>query len=233
MLARLLILGLLLAATALASESENAPSGSETDCVANSLGKLRDLPEGLPDCAKADPSCADACLAGDARSCLARAYTVEKQSSANSSTSSSTNTSSRAEAMSLYRRACLLGLANACTNYAATIWAGEHTVAELACAQHTFGKACEANEPFACGMAGRMAFDQATSPADFERGRQQLEVACEKIGGFPCRVLAKHLEAGDLGKFDPKRIRALLEQACKGGDPNACGRPATAAETFR
>jgi hypothetical protein len=47
-----------------------------------------------------------------------------------------------------------------------------------------------------------------------------------------CRVLAKHLEAGTLGDYDPKMIPALLKRACDGGDVYACGNHATAAETF-
>jgi hypothetical protein len=35
-----------------------------------------------------------------------------------------------------------------------------------------------------------------------------------------------------LGDYDPKIIRTLLKRACVGGDPDGCGEPPTAAETF-
>jgi hypothetical protein len=134
------------------------------------------------------------------------------------------------DAVQLYRRACVLGAANGCTNYAASIWAGKHSDDQLACAQRTFEKACAAKEPFACGMVGRLMIE-SDSP-DFSGGRKYLEGACDRVGGFPCRVLAKHLESGKLGPYEPGLIRKLLARACADGDPDACGDPATAAETF-
>ncbi len=216
----LLIVGVLAPVAAVAAESESSIE-SRTSCVADILPKLRLLPDGVRNCTASDSSCQEACEAGDGLSCLGRAYALEVEPL------------SRGEAVSLYRRSCLLGLANACTNYAATVWARDHSVEELECARRTFAKACVAEEPFACGMLGRIAFDRATSPAEFERAGRELQAACERLKGFPCRVLAKHLEAGDLGAYPPTRIGELLERACEGGDPDACGRPSTASETFQ
>lgn len=119
-------------------------------------------------------------------------------------------------------RACLLGASNACTNYAASIWAGEHSDDQLACARLTFEKACAAKEPFACGMVGRIMLESTTQPP-YAKGRSYLEAACDDVGGFPCRVLAKHLESGKLGDYRPDLIRILRSRACAGGDPDACG----------
>ena len=98
-------------------------------------------------------------------------------------------------------------------------------------ARRIFEKSCAAKEPFACGMVGRLMLE-STKPPPTAEGRKYLEKACADVGGFPCRVLAKHLESGRLGAYDPATIRTLLAQACVGGDPDACGEPATAAETF-
>jgi TPR repeat protein len=136
------------------------------------------------------------------------------------------------EAAHLFERACTLGAANGCTNYAARIWANEHSEEQLACARRTFEKACAAREPFACGMVGRLMLE-STTPPPFAQGRKYLEDACNDLGGFPCRVLAKHLESGHLGDYSPELIRILLSRACAGGDPDACGDPKTASETFR
>ena len=80
-------------------------------------------------------------------------------------------------------------------------------------------------------MVGRLMIENTTPPA-FTEGRKYLEQACDKVEGFPCRVLAKHLESGKLGDYDPKLIPTLLARACRGRDPDACGEHATAAETF-
>jgi hypothetical protein len=187
--------------------------------VAESIGTLRLLPT-IPVCGTKNWACRAKCLAGDAASCLGMAYAAQKDSGA------------AGEAARLYRRACLLGAANACTNYAAGIWAGEHSDEELACARGAFEKACAAKEPFACGMVGRVMLE-STTPPRYAEGRAYLESACDELGGFPCRVLAKHLESGKLGDYGPERIRTLLSRACAGGDPDACGEPETASGTFQ
>src|ERR1044071_4087021 len=112
----------------------------------------------------------------------------------------------------LYHRSCLLGSANGCTNYAAPIWTNPHTDVQLACAQRTFEKACKAKEPFACGMVGRLMFESQATPDQIKEGRRYLETACDELEGFPCRVLAKHLESGMLGDYDQRLIRTLLRR---------------------
>ena len=200
---------------------EGSPHADEGPCaVAESIGEFQGTPSRLPDCGSADNACRAACRSGDAASCLSAAYTLEQEPS------------TAGESKSLFRRACLLGLANACTNYAARIWSGEHSDAELACAGRIFEKACAAREAFSCGMVGRLRLEAAVSSDDFARAQQHLERSCEQIGGFPCRVLAMHLEVGDFGPYPEERIPTLLEQACEGGDPDGCGNPGTATETF-
>jgi len=189
--------------------------------VADALGELKtDLPT-LPDCGVSVEICRAACAAGDGASCLSMAYRLEKDSSTAS------------EAGDMYRRACRLGLANACTNFAASVWSRDDTPSHLACAELIFERSCGAGEAFACGMVQRLAMDAAVFPEDFAHAHERLERACAELGGFPCRVLARHLEAGDFGTPQPERIPSLLRQACEGGDPAACGEHATASETFR
>jgi hypothetical protein len=201
------------------SVSDDDPLASDELCIADSIGTLRILPN-LPECHSEDASCRDACFAGDAASCLSRAYSLEKVSSMKN------------EALLLFRRSCNLGAAIGCTNYAASIWAEPHTNIQLMCARRIFEKACTAKEPFACGMVGRLILEDPMAPNQSSEGRRYLEAACDEFNGFPCRVLAKHLESGKLGGYDPKLIRTLLNRACAGGDRDGCGEPATAAETF-
>ena len=196
-----------------------AEARSGAGCIANSIGTLHLTPT-IPSCAgDAELVCRAKCLFGDSSSCLGLAYELDK------------DPKQAEEALQCYRKACVGGAANACTNFAASIWAGHPTAAELTCARRTFEKACAANEPFACGMVGRVLLE-ATNPPPYARGRAYLESACDKVGGFPCRVLAKHLESGKLGSYKPEQIRALLTRACATGDADACGNPRTATETF-
>ena len=198
--------------------SSAGPAHVDEGCVAESIGTLRVLPTISP-CKWGDWICRAKCGAGNGASCLALAYAADA------------DPKTAGEAVPLYRRSCLLGEANACTNYAASVWAGEHSDDQLACARRTFEKACSAKEPFACGMVGRVMLE-STTPAPVEEARKYLEGACDEVGGFSCRVLAKHLESGKLGGYPPERIRSLLTKACADGDPDACGEPATAAATF-
>lgn len=191
---------------------------AEQACAADSVNSLHHLPT-VPVCTADDWMCSAKCRVGDAGSCLAMAYAMQKESMP------------PGESARLYRRACLLGAANACTNYAAGIWPGQNTEGQLACARRTFEKACAAKEPFACGMVGRVMLESVNPPA-YAEGRRYLEAACEEHGGFACRVLAKHLESGKLGDYRPELVRTLLARACARGDPDACGEPRTASETF-
>jgi hypothetical protein len=188
-------------------------------CIADSLTTLQRVPS-VPRCAFDDWQCRLKCGAGSAGACLAIAYAAEK------------DPKHEAEATAFYQRACLLGEANACTNYAAFIWATDPSDSQMGCARRTFEKACAAKEPFSCGMVGRIMLENTEHPR-FADARKYLETACKNVSGFPCRVLAKHLESGKLGEYRPAMIRSLLAQACAAGDTYACGEPATASETFR
>ena len=196
-------------------------SGRDADadagCLADSIGTLQRFST-VPPCATDVALCTLKCKTGSAVSCLGLAYEAQKNENED-------------DAKRLFRRACLLGSANGCTNYAAEIWGGPHTDDELTCARRVFEKACSAKEPFACGMVGRLMLESSSSPS-YAEGRRYLERACSEVGAFPCRVLARHLETGKLGSYEPERIRALLRKACADGDPDACGEPATADETF-
>lgn len=192
-------------------------------CPADSVAVL-ELQSSVANCAADEPRCQIDCEAGHPAACLARAYAIDRLAA-------HADDPKGREARALYRRACELGSANGCTNYAASLWAGRHTSEELACAVRTFEKSCAVREPFACGMAGRLLLED-TEPPRVEEGRKILQGSCDGIGGFPCRVLAKHYEEGTFGTYPTDLVPRLLDQACKGGDPDGCGKPATAAGTF-
>ncbi len=209
----------LLASFALVScGSDTVISESEESCIADSIRSL-ELTPSVPKCGAKDWLCRAKCRVGNAEACLGVAYALEK------------NPLNETEATRFHKRACLLGEAIACTNHAASIWANDHTEKQLSCARITFDKACAIGEPFACGMVGRLMLEN-TTPPQFAEARKYLESACDKASGFPCRVLAMHLESGKLGSYEPDLIQTLLAQACSAGDPDACGEPETASETF-
>jgi hypothetical protein len=195
-----------------------APASRDAGCAADSARTLQ-LGRRKPCEGPEKWLCQATCRAGHAASCLGLAYAAERDSA-------------RPDAERLYARACTLGAALGCTNYAAHVWSRKHSADELACARRTFEKACAAREPYACGMAGRVMLESTERPA-FIQARRYLEGACAEMGGFPCRVLAKHLESGKLGEYKPELIGALLKKACDGGDSGGCDEPATASETFR
>jgi len=204
------------------SPGVDADAGSDADkttCVADSLSALRILP-GAASCATSGWSCRIKCQFGSGPSCLGLAYAAQRDSQ------------ELDESESLFKRACELGMANGCTNYAAAIWTGGSAVEQLGCARRIFKKACSAKERFACGMVGRVMIESTTPPL-YTEGRRYLQTACDAVGGFSCRVLAMHLESGSLGEYRPALIPELLSQACAGGDPDACGAPVTASETFQ
>jgi TPR repeat protein len=196
---------------------EPGNGGSDAACLADSVGTLR-LLSSVPQCGAGDPACRLRCRLGDASACLALGYSADLDSAPE-------------KARDLYRRACVLGAANACTNYAASVWTGTASDEEEECARRTFEKACAAKEQFACGMVGRVMLESGGTPDDAE-GRRYLQKTCDQVGGFSCRVLARHLESGRFGQHDPASIDALLKRACAGGDVYACGSHATAEETF-
>jgi len=189
-------------------------------CAADLAGEWK---AGLPvteGCDGRSLVCRVACEKGDVSACLGFAVALE----------SDPGTAEQADTW--FQRACELGAAIGCTNHAAKLWASKDAEANLACARRTFVRACDAGEPFGCGMAGRLILDGATSREDVQQGKAFLEASCERLSGFPCRVLAMKLEAGFLGGYEPGRIEALLRRACEGGDPDACAAK-KAGDTFQ
>jgi TPR repeat protein len=200
--------------------AESRPTASSSsDCLADHLGTLRHDPSGFPPCELEDAKCRKRCAGGSVDACLSLAYAAER-----------TNEASE-EARSYFRQACTFGSAPGCTNFGSRTWSEGGSGEDLECARRLFEKACGAGEPFGCGMEARMLL-QRNEPGALEKARRKLEDDCARLRGFPCRVLAKHLEAGDFGSHDPGRISLLLEKACYGGDPDGCGRPRSAAATF-
>jgi TPR repeat protein len=178
-----------------------------------------------PGCAHSDPACEVACRSGDPHACYWHGIALEATEKRGASGS---------DARRYFHRACELGHAGGCTNYAATLWAVDATPPNLACAEALFTRTCLAGEMFACGMEARVVLEREPAPdtATIARARSRLERSCDELEGFPCRILAVHLENGTFGSHDPAQIPALLTRACNGGDVNACGNPPSAAATL-
>jgi TPR repeat protein len=124
------------------------------------------------------------------------------------------------EVAGLYERACRLGLAIGCTNYAA----GQlSVVATKQCTKRLFEAACAVKEPYGCGMVGRMMAMDAKTDADRAAARSSFERACADVGNVACFFYAVHLQQGDLGPTDPSTVKTLLERACRTGYREACG----------
>ena len=213
---RSLLLLLVLAACAKEKPLPVPPSGPG-QCLADKVKELR-LDMTNPGC-HSQSSCRESCLEGSPGGCMVLGQVLQEAAKDE-------------EATKAYARGCELGAANGCTNYAASLWKrAKPTDPEQACAERLFKQACEASDPFACGMVGRLMIEDL-NPPKVDEAKTLLEASCEKLKGFPCRVLALHLEGGKLGSATPERIQELLARSCDGGDPDGCGKHATAASTF-
>jgi hypothetical protein len=185
-------------------------------CLADRLPPLFLQVPDAPQCTADNQSCRDLCITGDVGACFARATATE-------------NATNHNEATVLFARACSLGAASGCTNYAAHLWTGA-VAASMPCAKRLMAAACQARDPYACGMAIRFEVEASDgSPAERQRIAANANAYCTNVQGFACRVLAKFIEDSMLETPDPERVRALLEQACKSGDTDSCGKTTAAA----
>jgi hypothetical protein len=220
MLPRLLVLAIavLLAGCRSRDEPPLAPPPGGLACPAAAAGGVSTTLERGIDCTGV-PSCRRDCRGGDAHACYVLGTALERVAA------------TEAEAAIAFHRSCELGHAGGCTNYAAKLWAGD---TELACAATLFQRTCDAGEGFGCGMVARLVLEGEPAPDDAARAkmRTHLGASCERVSGFPCRVLARHLESGAFGAYDAAEIPRLLARACAGGDRDGCGDPPTAASTF-
>ena len=209
-----------LAAPACSTRPPRASAAPSPSCLAERTGTL-ELADAMRDCADDGADCEAACREGDAEACYARGVQLQLQPPSGR----------ESEVKELYERACTLGSAIGCTNFAAGIWMNDLGERDAACALAIFERTCEAGEHFGCGMVGRVRAERLASERDAIA--TFLSSRCNEIGGFACRVLAAHIEKGDLPTAQGGSVAELLERACRGGDSDACGAPATAAETFR
>jgi TPR repeat protein len=228
---RWIITGLMLAACSSKSPPPQAPAPTPTPtpapapaaCLADEVDELEELFGGLElrDCGSGDAryACEHACAGGDSNACWNLGMAHEAEGSQQAS-------------KERFRRACVAGHANGCTNYAAALWNSEPGPADYECARRIFARACETGDHFACGMDGRLRLDRAEGD-DVERGRAVLERSCVALRGFPCHILALNLELGRLGPTSPEQLRSLMAEACAGGDESACAPFETVEGSFR
>ena len=206
--------------TAPVAATTSAPTASNAvACLADRLPPLFLQVPDAPQCTADNQSCRDLCITGDVGACFARAVATE-------------NATNHNEATVLFARACSLGAASGCTNYAAHLWTGA-VAASMPCARRLMIAACQALDPYACGMAIRFEVEASNgSPAERQRIAATANAYCASAQGFACSVLAKFIEDSMLETPNPERVRALLEQACRSGDTKVCGKT-TAAAAFQ
>ncbi|MDX2092386.1 MAG: hypothetical protein SFX73_31270 [Kofleriaceae bacterium] len=193
------------------------PPREKPVCLADQVPDLRSS-EGADTNCEGDGTCEARCNDGIADACVLHASAVQRAGG---------------DYAPLYARACTLGLAIGCTNYGAWLWLAHLPAPPSSeiCARRLFEKACEAREPWGCGMVGRMMAENARSPTERDAARRHFDATCNVYGGVNCRMFALYLERGQLGDAQPATVRALLLRACESGDQKACGHD-TAAETF-
>jgi hypothetical protein len=199
-------------------------------CAADELGPL-DRRKLYRDCHETEDECRAACDRDDVEACFGLAIVMQEREKALPEREAGAHT---APSNTLYRKACLLGAPNACTNHAAHLWRFSPSPDDLACASRIFEATCEDDDPFGCGMVARILVENATSAddEDVDRGRALLERSCAQLGNFPCHILALYFEQGRLGPVPEGRIDELMKKACDGGDTSACGEHASVEDSF-
>lgn len=201
---------------------DRAPAGEverpTEPCVADEIGELRAGWNEREGCTTESTECRDACVAGNADACFSLAISMQTEHLPDAD-----DPQVEARYVPYFERACRLGLATGCTNWAAAQLFGE-TPPATRCLYRMFERACEVGEPFGCSMTARILIEWPRTPIDVWIGYQQLASACDANDGPPCRFLAYYLELGRFGTAEPARIEALLERACDGGDIEACGK---------
>lgn len=203
----------------IAASASNPSATNAVACLADRLPPLFLQVPDAPQCTADNQSCRDLCITGDVGACFARATATE-------------NATNHNEATVLFARACSLGAASGCTNYAAHLWTNA-VAASMPCARRLMAAACQARDPYACGMAIRFEVEASDGSApERQRIAASANAYCSNVQGFACRVLAKFVEDSILETPDPERVRALLEQACQSGDTDSCGKT-TAAAAFQ
>ncbi len=190
-------------------------------CLADGLGPLRPtwkVPEQR--CTAEQQGVSRRLCRGDGDQCFAVARAIEADDRTN------------LESREMFKRACQLGLALGCTNWAASMWTKSDADTSFKCLARVFRRSCDVGEVYSCGMEGRMYLEDPQGAADLVLGDALLERACNEFGGPPCRFLARYIEKGVLGASQRGRIHELMDKACNGGDEDACGKHATVDETF-
>lgn len=174
-----------------------------------------------PECETDEARCQAACRDGDRSSCFQLGDLLVRTDGR------------RDEAQALFKRSCELGLALGCVNFGADLWrVNESSAAEpAACARRIFTLACDVGDSMGCAMVGRMMVEDGT-PKSRADTRAYFEDKCDAMKGPPCRMLAWYLEQGQLGTYEPGRLRVLMAQACEGNDPAACGEWERVEDTF-
>jgi hypothetical protein len=182
-------------------------------CIADDLPALR-TGEYQETCLETNV-CKAQCEQGDIDACMTHAYALQRVKKYEA-------------ADGAFERACRLGYALACTNYAAAMLKDG---ADVECTRRVFERACAIKEAFACGMVGRLLAMDAETPAERADARRALEHACDEFAGMTCFMYALHLEEGHLGAYEAGTIERLMKRACETGDEESCGKTNAQART--
>ncbi|MGZ3418310.1 MAG: tetratricopeptide repeat protein [Polyangiales bacterium] len=206
---RSILIALLVVGCSRSPKTAVAPSKAET--VASSCPVLGE-PSGRKPSAgcsfETNESCSSDCDAGSEGACFFAALAAE-------------DAGDDAKSRELYQRACVGGLAIACTNLGAQAFTKKNDLAPD-CALSLFESACAQGEPFGCGMAGRVFAEGFGRKADPARARALLEAACDEHGHFPCHFLGIYLAEGRFGAVELPLAKEKLARACETKYPPAC-----------
>ncbi|MCK6521489.1 sel1 repeat family protein [Myxococcota bacterium] len=126
-----------------------------------------------------------------------------------------------AAALERFSTSCNAGVARACYREGKLMESGPPGYRDVMQARELYRQACNGSDQDACYALG-MSLLGAEGAANREQAERRFVLACESQHAGACRELGKMHLGGKAATPDAAKGKALLEQACKAGDAEAC-----------
>lgn len=126
-----------------------------------------------------------------------------------------------AAALERYSTSCNAGVARACYREGKLMESGPPGYRDVMQARELYRQACNGSDQDACYSLG-MSLLGAEGAANREQAEKRFVLACESGHPGACRELGKMHLGGKATASDAAKGKALLDQACKAGDAEAC-----------
>lgn len=126
-----------------------------------------------------------------------------------------------AAALERLSTSCNAGVARACYREGKLMESGPPGYRDVMQARELYRQACNGSDQDACYALG-VSLLGAEGASNREQAEKRFVLACESQHPGACRELGKMHLGGKAAAPDAAKGKSLLEQACKGGDAEAC-----------